>query len=228
LPRPDIADVVRFLALTGFILIALGACGGPDVVIEAAIPDENGALMPLPGARLVLLPYDRDSLIRVLENRAPSTRPSGARLDSLFDEFRAPFNEYLRLSTARSRTTDSAARRALADSAARARTALDAARNRLQPAIDSERARIRAWEDTALRAYDSIGGVLVRQSVRDAVVDSTRSNGRTRLRLKRGAWWVTARAVNVQDPNREWYWNVRVEGDTVRLNPSTGRARPRL
>ena len=68
----------------------------------------------------------------------------------------------------------------------------------------------------------------MRKSYRDAIVDSTRSNGRIRLKLKRGEWWVTARAVNVQDPNREWYWNLRVEGDTVRLTPSTGRARPRL
>jgi hypothetical protein len=220
--------VVRSLAFTGFIVLALGACGGPDVVIEASIPDETGQLTPLAGARLVLLPYDRDSLLQVLENRAPSTRPSGTRLDSLYDAFRGPFNEYLRLSAAQARATDSIVKRALQDSAARARTVLDATRSKLEPAIDSERARIRAWEDTAHRAYDSIGGALVRQSLRDAVVDSTRSNGRTRIRLKRGAWWVTARAVNIQDPNREWYWNIRVEGDTVRLNPSTGRARPRL
>jgi len=220
--------VVRSLALTGFILLALGACGGPEVVIEASIPDETGTLTPLAGARLVLLPYDRDSLLQVLENRAPSTRPNGARLDSLFDAFRGPFNEYLRLSAAQSRVTDSTVKRALQDSAARARTVLDATRNRLEPAIDSERARIRAWEDTAHRSYDSIGGLLVRRSLRDAVVDSTRSTGRTRIKLKRGIWWVTARAVNVQDPNREWYWNVRIDGDTVRLNPSTGRVRPRL
>ena len=220
--------MVRSLSLTGFIVLVLGACGAPDVVIEAAIPDETGTLTPLAGARLVLLPYDRDSLIQVLENRAPSTRPSGARLDSLFDAFRGPFNEYLRLSAAQSRATDSTVKKAIQDSAARARVLLDATRSRLEPAIDSERARIRAWEDIALRAYDSIGGALVRTSLRDAVVDSTRSTGRVRVRLKRGAWWVTARAVNVQDPNREWYWNVRVEGDTVKLNPSTGRARPRL
>lgn len=220
--------MVRSLALAGFIILALGACGSPDVVIEASIPDDTGTLTPLAGARLVFLPYDRDSLIQVLENRAPSTRPSGAKLDSLFDAFRAPFNEYLRLSAAQSRATDSTAKKAIQDSAARARTVLDATRSRLEPAIDSERARIRAWEDIAFRAYDSIGGALVRSSLRDAVVDSTRSTGRVRVRLKRGAWWVTARAVNIQDPNREWYWNVRVEGDTVRLNPSTGRARPRL
>jgi hypothetical protein len=220
--------VVRSLVLSGFIALALGACRGKVVVIEAAIPDETGTLTPLAGARLVLLPYDRDSVIQVLENRAPSARPSGARLDSLFDAFREPFNEYLRLSAVMARTTDSVTRRRLQDSVVRARDALDATRNRLDPAIDSERIRIRAWEDTALRAYDSIGGALVRQSLRDAIVDSTRADGRARIKLKRGAWWVTARAVNVSDPNREWYWNVRITGDTVRLDPKSGRARPRL
>jgi hypothetical protein len=222
--------VVRSLAFAGFIALAGAACGRGDVVIEAAIPDQTGTLTPLAGARLVFLPYDRDSLLTVLENRASSTRPSGARLDSLFEAFRRPFNEYLRLSSAVARLapSDSAGRRALEDSASRARDALGLARTRLQPAIDSERAHIRAWEDTALRTYDSIGGALVRQSRRDAVVDSTRADGRTRIKLKRGDWWVTARAVNIQDPNREWYWNLRVAGDTVRLLPATGRARPRV
>lgn len=222
--------MVRSLALASFIGLAGAACGRGPVVIEAAIPDQTGTLTPLAGARLVFLPYDRDSLLTVLENRASSARPSSARLDSLFDAFRRPFNEYLRLSAALARLapSDSAARLALQDSAARARNALDLARTRLQPPIDSERARLRAWEDTALRTYDSIGGDLVRRSLRDAVVDSTRADGRTRIKLKRGDWWVTARAVNVQDPNREWYWNLRVSGDTVRLIPATGRARPRL
>ena len=65
-------------------------------------------------------------------------------------------------------------------------------------------------------------------TVAPLIVDSTRADGRTRIKLKRGVWWVTARAVNVLDPNREWYWNIRVTGDTVRLNPKTGRVRPRL
>ena len=220
--------MVRSLAVSSFIALALGACGGGDVVIEAVIPDETGASTPLAGLRLVLLPYDRDSVITVLENRAPSARPSGARLDSLLDAFRDPFNEYLRVSAALARTSDSTVRRALQDSVTRARDLLSATRDRLEPSIDTERVRIRAWEDTALRSYDSIGGSLVRQSYRDAIVDSTRSDGRTRLDLKKGPWWVTARAVMVSDPNREWYWNVKVTGDTVRLDRRSGRAVPRL
>ena len=220
--------MVRSLAVASFIALALAACGDDSVVIEAAIPDESGTLTPLAGLRLVLLPYDRDSLIQVLENRAPSARPSPARLDSLFDAFRAPFNEYLRLSAAMSRATDSTAKLALQDSVTRARNLLNDTRDRLEPSIDIERNRIRAWEDTALRTYDSIGGLLVRRSLRDAIVDSTRSTGRTRIELKKGPWWVTARSINVLDPNREWYWNVLIVGDTVRLTPSNGKARPRL
>jgi hypothetical protein len=220
--------VVRSLAVSSFIALALGACGGNDVVIEAVIPDETGAPTPLAGLRLVLLPYDRDSVITVLENRAPSARPSGARLDSLLDAFRDPFNEYLRVSAALAKASDTTVRRALQDSVTRARDLLSATRDRLEPSIDTERVRIRAWEDTALRSYDSIGGSLVRQSYRDAIVDSTRSDGRTRLDLKKGVWWVTARAVMVSDPNREWYWNVKVTGDTVRLDRKSGRAKPRL
>lgn len=220
--------MVRFLAVSSFIALALGACGSDEIVIEAAIPDETGAPAPLAGLRLVLLPYDRDSVITVLENRAPSARPSGARLDSLLDAFREPFNEYLRVSAALTRVTDSATRHTLEDSVTRARERLNATRDRLDPAIDTERVRIRAWEDTALRSYDSIGGALLRQSYRDAIVDSTRSDGRVRMELKGGPWWVTARAIMVSDPNREWYWNIRLSGDTVRLDAKSGRAVPRL
>jgi hypothetical protein len=185
--------VVRFLAVSSFIALALGACGGDEIVIEAAIPDETGAPAPLAGLRLV-----------------------------------EPFNEYLRVSAALTRVTDSATRRMLEDSVTLARQRLSATRDRLDPAIDTERVRIRAWEDTALRSYDSIGGSLVRQSYRDAIVDSTRADGRTRIKLKGKPWWVTARAVMVSDPNREWYWNLRVSGDTVRLDAKSGRAVPRL
>ena len=221
--------MVRPLALSSFIALALGACRGGDVIIEAAIPDETGALTPLAGARLVLLPYDRDSLIQVLENRAPSARPSSARLDSLLRLIPGAVQRVsARECRAAPASTDSPrAARCRIPRSVPARSC-GATRDRLEPSIDSERNRIRAWEDTALRAYDSIGGQLVRRSLRDAIVDSTRGSGRTRVKLKGGEWWVTARAVNVQDPNREWYWNVRVTGDTVRLTPRTGRARPRL
>ena len=190
----------------------------------------------------MLLPFDRDSLRTVLENRAPSTRPSEARLDSLLSEFRDPFNQYLRIAYAIDRVrsaaaaaTDSSLRRRLDDSLEtltnalqQSRTALNQVRSRLEPAIDSERTRIRGWEDTAFRSYDSLGNALARELHREPIVDSTRAIGHTRVRVRAGDSWVVARAVNVRDPNSEWYWNVRLEGDTVRLSSANGRVRPRI
>ena len=167
--------MVRSLVLSSFIALVLGACRGGHVVIEAAIPDETGALTPLAGARLVLLPYDRDSLIQVLENRAPSARPSrrGSTASSTRSGRRS--TSTCALSAALARTTDSSRAARSRIPRPRARDVLSATRDRLEPSIDSERIRIRAWEDTALRTYDSIGGLLVRQSYRDAIVDSTRA-----------------------------------------------------
>jgi hypothetical protein len=237
-----IAHVVRTLAITSFILLQLTGCGPRDVVIAVSVPDEEGVETPLPGVRLVLLPFDRDSLRTVLENRAPSSRPSSARLDSLLGQFRDPFTSYLRIAYAIDRVRsaaaaapDSASRRRLEDSLqtltsalGQSRTALNQVRTRLEPAIDSERTRSRGWEDTAFRAYDSLGNAISEQLHREPIVDSTRGTGHTRVRVRAGNWWVVARAVNVRDPNSEWYWNVKLEGDTVRLSSSNGRSRPRI
>jgi len=236
----------------------VAACGSDRVAIQVTIPDQDGVETPVPGVRFIILPYDRDSILAVLEQRAPSPRPSTARLDSLFQAFREPFTSYLRLAADRERlqaAQDSLARRLetlgrdtqeyqavyarfqggrdsldrIADQAERAHRALDEARRAVMPAADSIRTRIAAWEDTAFRAYDSITARLAGPLARaDAITDSTRADGWATVKLKSGTWWVYARAINVQDPNAEWYWNIRIEGDTVRLGPSNGRSRPRF
>jgi hypothetical protein len=205
-------------------LLAALACGGPDQIsIQVVIPDEAGVEAPVPGARVVLVPYNRDSLLKVLENRAPSPRPSTTELDSLFQLFREPFNAYLAAS--RRLRDDSTAETAAA--AERARQELARVRMAVSPRIDSLRARIAAWEDTAFAAYDSITASLVRRG-QQAVIDSTRADGWTRVTVPASGWWVTARAINLQDPNTEWYWNVPATGDTIRLTPRNGRPRPRF
>lgn len=238
----NFSRAVRVFAFTCCMLLPAAACGPRDVVVAVSVPNEDGVETPLPGVRLVLMPYDRDSVLAALESRATSARPSGARLDSLYAEFRTPFNEYLGLAYAIDRArravesaTDSTTRRRLEDSVQalsrrleQARGALDLVRGRVEPAIDSERTRIRVWEDSAFRQYDSVGQALASSLHRDPIVDSTRSSGTTTVRLRAGNWWVIARAVNVSDPNAEWYWNVKVQGDTVRLNPGNGRLRPRI
>ena len=213
---------VRF-RFAPLVSLALLACGPEQVTIQVTIPDDAGVEAPLPGVRLVLVPYNRDSILQVLENRAPSTRPSTTGLDSLFQLFRDPFNAYLTAS--RRMREDSTAETAAA--AERARQELARVRAQVSPGIDSLRARIAAWEDTAFAAYDSITASLVTRG-RPAVIDSTRSDGWTTVTVPGKGWWITARAINLQDPNTEWYWNVPATGDTVRLSPQNGRARPRF
>lgn len=236
--------------------LALAACGPRTVDVTIAIPNEHGVETPVPGARFNVLPYDRDSILRDLEARAPTPRPSTVRLDSLFQAFREPFAAYLGRSAAHDRlrqARDSVRTRldgilradpayadgydrytALNDSLRTMEPGLDSARRelarvraRILPAADSLRRRLAAWEDTAYRAYDSITGALVRRHRHGAVNDSTRATGWARLRLPRGDWWITARAVNVADPNAEWYWNLPADADTILLSERTGKRRPR-
>ena len=204
-------------------LVALLACGPDQASIQVVIPDEAGAEAPVRGVRLVLVPYNRDSILQVLENRAPSPRPSTTELDSLFQAFREPFNAYL--SASRRLREDSTAETAAA--AESARQELARVRARISPRADSLRARIAAWEDTAFASYDSITASLVRRG-QPAVIDSTRADGWTTVTVPGKGWWVTARAINVQDPNTEWYWNVPAAGDTIHLSSRNGRPRPRF
>lgn len=238
--------------------LALAACGPDQVAVRVAIPDQAGVETPLSGVRFIILPYDRDSILAVLERQAASPRPSTVRLDSLFQAFRGPFSEYVRRSGERDRLTaalDSLGTRleglarntpeyaqlyaryqTLRDSAGqasaaaeRARDVLDRTRRTVMPEADSLRTRIAAWEDTAFRSYDSITARLAGPLARvEAITDSTGTDGWATVAVPSGDWWVYARAINVQDPNAEWYWNVKIEGDTVRLGPTNGRSRPRF
>jgi hypothetical protein len=215
--------------------VLLAGCGGAQTVsVRVLIPDEHGVETPVSGLRVTFLPYDRDSVLAAME-RAASPRPSTARLDSLFQAFREPFTAYLRASAALERLRRAAGASpaaALRDSlsrlerqAAAARDALAAARLTLQPAIDSLRPVIAAWEDSAFRRYDSVTAALARR--RPAVVDSTGPDGWATVRLPAGRWWVLVRTFNVLDPYAEWYWNLPVTGDTMLLTPTNGRQRPK-
>src|SRR5437867_3979975 len=198
-----------------------------------------------------LLPYDRDSVIRAMEARASEPRPHTRELDSLFQRFRGPFGGLLRAAHDEERW---AARRdslrarqgpgaplALADSVraveeslaalvprlARARTEMERARAELLPPMVALRRGVRAWESTAYRGYDSIVRRLTRDRLANPVADTTGADGWAVFPLPKGRWWINARAVDLRDPNAEWYWNLELKQDTVLLNPLTGRNRPR-
>jgi hypothetical protein len=211
---------------------------------------------PLEHLALVALPYDRDSVIAALEARYPRPAPITRRLDSLFQEFRGPFTTYAREayrvqslearlgrlklrmdSLSRASPLYDSLYRAFAvgsDSLAAARRRKDATqnqlavtRNQLGPAMDSLHRQMAQWKDSAYRGYDSITKALGSGLGREPLSDSTGRNGTASLRLPRGDWWIYARSWDPWDPNREWYWNVKVTSDRVVLDRASGRQIPR-
>jgi hypothetical protein len=239
-----------------FVLLTLAACGGPRrVAIRVLVPDLGGVETPLPGVVVAALPYDRDSVLRVLESRAATRRPHTQALDSLFQAFRGPFSEFARLAWQVDRlrhARDSVARlrdaaagtpgrgeldrrvAALDDSLARrqpdlerARTTLAAARDTLWPRMERLRDSVRRWEVSTYAGYDTIVRRLVQDRLRTGIADTTGATGWAELHLRSGNWWIYARSPDPGDPNMEWYWNVPAEGDTLRLTTATGRHHPR-
>lgn len=228
------------------LVLAVG-CRETRLSISVAIPDATGVLGPAAGVTVMALPYDRDSLMTSLENEAPTPRPHTAELDSLFQEFRAPFAESTRLAALANRIRDTL-RTLAADPAQASRIAalndslavlervqaeaserLMEVRQRVAPRIDSLRALVRAWEEQAFSGWADITRSLTSGRLVAGISDTTRHDGTARLHLPPSgrSWWVYARSFNSGDPNSEWYWNVPVTGGPIVLDTSTGRLRPR-
>ena len=235
----------------------LAACNSTrQVAVQILVPDLAGVETPIPGAVVAALPYDRDSLIETMERRAASGRPHTQALDSLFQAFHGPFLDMSRaawlveqtgrrldsvnaglsaalpgspaareLSTRRKTLTDSLTRQNAG--MVRARTALSAARDTLWPRIERLRREARAWEHTTYAGYDTLTRSQTTGRMRMITSDTTGAAGWASLRINQGIWWIHARSPDPQDPNLEWYWNVPLVADTVRLSPATGRRRPR-
>lgn len=226
------------------------------MAVRVSIPDADSLETPAAGVGVIALPYDRDSVLASLEARSRMPRPNTAALDSLFAQFRGPFTRFTRLAYMASRIRDSlnivrkerdelpAASpqyrtlstqiRRLSDSLAgaersaeRARANLDRARNEFLTRSESLRARVRQWEDSTYRGWDSIVQSLTTARGREAATDTTGDTGWAELTLRPGHWWLYARAWDTGDPNAEWYWNVPVTQDTVLLSSRTGERRPR-
>ena len=240
------------------VLLLLGAAcqRQRDVTVIASIPGLDSAGSPGAGFSFVALPYDRDSLVAAFEGRARTPKPGTAALDSLFEQYRAPFAAYTAIVAEIDRYGDSltalksrldglsrnspeyteAYRRwtALRDSmraidaqAARARADLNAARPVFVERSESLRALIRDWQDSTYRGYDRAVDSIVKARHRQPVADTTDAAGTAVVTLRGGPWWIYARSWDPSDPNAEWYWNVPVASDTVRLDATTGVNRPR-
>jgi hypothetical protein len=245
------------LAASLVALAGLPACERPrDVAVRVSIPGPDSVETPVTGVGLVALPYDRDSVLADVEAKAVSPHPDTTALDSLFRAFQGPFVSYtasvqrverLRDSLDRLRSRlDSAARNTpeyreqyaafsrLDDSLAtlrraseRARQSLDRARADFAERGDTLRARIRHWEDSTYRGYDSITRNLAARRRQDPRTDTTGADGWANFTLPAGDWWIYGRSWDATDPNAEWYWNLPVTDDTMLLSSRTGRQRRR-
>ena len=227
-----------------------------DVTVVATIPGVDSVAGPATGFAFVVLPYDRDSLVAAFESRAASPRPATDALDTLFAQYRAPFAAYTALVAESAKYADTLAAlkqrlegmsrtgpeyaaayarwtgirdtmRLIDSQAARARTTLEAARPAFVSRSESLRTLIRNWQDSTYLGYDRVVDSIVRYRHREPVADTTDNAGVAVVRLRGGPWWIYARSWDPADPNAEWYWNVLVASDTVRLNASTGLNRPR-
>ena len=245
------------LAASLVALAGLTGCERPrDVAVRVSIPGPDSVETPVTGVGLVALPYNRDSVLAALEERAGSPRPDTTALDTLVRTFQVPFATYtaavqrtegLRDSLERLRLAlDSMPRNTpeyreryaafsrLDDSLAaarkaneRARQELDRARARFAERGDPLREQIRHWEDSTYRGYDSITRNLAVRRRQDPRTDTTGGDGWAHFTLPGGEWWIYGRSWDATDPNSEWYWNLPVTDDTVLLSSRTGRQRRR-
>jgi hypothetical protein len=244
----------RVVPLT--LLVIAAACrNGRTVTVQVLVPDLAGVATPIAGVVVAAVPYDRDSLIAAMEGRASAGRPHTQTLDSLFQAFHGPFLAFSRAAwnvetVTRARDSVAEARRAAASGPAlaelntrlarlddslrrlapaleRARRELGAARDTLWPRIERLRVEARQWQLSTFEGYDTAARSLARSRMRTVSADTTDTVGWATMVVASGPWWITARSPDPQDPNYEWYWNVPVDSDTVRLSPATGRHLPR-
>jgi hypothetical protein len=237
--------------------IGLAGCERPrTVAVRVSIPGPDSVETPVTGVGLIALPYDRDSVLRALEAGARSPRPDTVALDSLFRAFRGPFVSYTGAVQRTERLRDSLdAMRGAIDSlprndpayreryaefsrlndsltsaqraTERARQALDRARTAFIERSDTLRAKIRHWEDSTYRGYDSITRNLAVRRRQDPHTDTTGGDGWAHFTLPAGEWWIYGRSWDATDPNSEWYWNMPATDDTLLLSSRTGRQRRR-
>lgn len=192
----------------------LAACSQPTTVVTVALPGADGRTIPVAEQAMVLLPYDRDSITAALTAAWPTPRPDTLPLTTLLDSLRGAYARFVAAPPARRDA---------------ARREMESLRSTLEPRIALLRAAQHEWQDGAWRTYDSLTFALVRHLARDPFADTTDAQGMARVTPSRpGPWWVTMTAWDQADPYTEWYWNVPLTGDTLRLTTANASHRRRF
>lgn len=203
----------RPLTALALVMLACAACSQPTTVVIVALPGAGGRETPVAEQAMVLLPYDRDSMTAALTAAWPTPRPDTLPLTTLLDSLRGAYGRFVAAPPARKDA---------------ARREMEALRTALEPRIATLRAAQHEWQDAAWRTYDSVTFALIRRLARDPFADTTDAQGIARVTPPRpGPWWVTMTAWDQADPYTEWYWNVPLTGDTLRLTTANASHRRR-
>lgn len=186
-------------------LLIAGCDSDPEVVVRATLAGQDGGIAELP---VRLLPYNRDSIIAGLEDKAKTPQPQvPPELLAQIDSLQKP-------------------------RAARAGDTLAAVRERslrtLRARVDSIQEARREWSTKTLAGFnEAVTKKLGTLGDMEELADTTDAAGSVTFRAPPGQWWVYSRYLL---PNQELYWNVPVEigsGTTaVQLNERNAKARP--
>ena len=203
----------RTLIAAGVAALASLGCSRPTTVVVVELPGTDSVVIPVAEQAMVVLPYDRDSITAQLSAAWPAPRPDTLPLALLLDSLRGAYARFV---------TAPASRR---DAERRAMGSLQA---ELEPRVAALRSAQHAWQDSAWKSYDSLTFALIRRLARDPFADTTDARGIARVTPPRpGPWWVTMTAWDRSDPYTEWYWNVPLAGDTLRLTTANASHRRR-
>lgn len=200
-------------ALAAFAVLLLTACDHPGTIVILSSRGPTGEEIPVAQTPITILPYDRDSVAAALAGRG-APRPDTLPLRVLFDSLR----------TAAAGTGRGTDRERIA-----ARDRFRTLQDRLAPRLDSLRRLQQAWRRTVFGGYDTLTLALIHRIARDPFTDTTDARGTAAVRPKTGGrWWVTVSTWDPADPYAEWYWNVPLAGDTIRLSSANATRRTRF
>jgi hypothetical protein len=219
--------------------LGLAACGGGEVVVEAAIEGADGQPRPLAEVPVRLLPFDRDSVFTELE--AAYGTPQPAIPDSLMalqDQIAAANQQWsdaqtiwgsardsLKVLSDRMRTMSRGSgqyvvafreftrQEAIVQQAERASNAAFGNFERLQARYNEQAETIRLqreqWSDEAFTKVDSVFAAREDEAGREQLADTTNANGQARFEGVKGGRWWVYARYEL--PYEELYWNVPIE-----------------
>lgn len=238
----------------------LAACGGTEVVVQAQVQGSDGQPMALRNLPVRAIPYDRDAIfdslraeyaepepevppdlmvlqdsisraqnewraaevrwgagrdsLRGLRERMDGLSPASGQYIALFNQFNALEGQV------------NAAERQMNEAFQR----FQGLQNRYTTRASELRLQRERWADAAYADIDRVITARIRDLRREEVADTTDGNGRARVGVRAGEWWIHARH---DLPFEELYWNIPVqvgrgESVEVQLTRETAEIRPKL